>query len=323
MPGQVSTARFGLNVSGAFQRFTATTTAPAGATIDVASQDRGVPAGGALRIDVTISGGDLADGQYFGGITLHSASGTTDVFIPVAWNKTQAGGTSSPRPVPPTIDSIDHGGPPFGYVPLSRSFTLLAGVGDDSITNVAVRSFAYGGETYDTVGIVSDGYVVIGGGDASDVSYVPQDLPDVSPPNNVVAPFWTDLNPDVGGHMYAGELTDGTDSWAVFEWSHVRFYGAGATVSFQIWIHEGPTESVTFVYGSDVPRYGDGGSGLEIGAENRDGRARPSFPRSRRQGQAGASPPLRPPRDDDRRPRERRRADSRPPALVASVRCLG
>ncbi len=335
MPGEVSTTRYGLNVTGFPLTFTASTSAPAGAAIEVTSPDWAVPVGGTLQIDVTISGVDLADGQYFGSITLDAGSFKNDVFIPVAWIKNQAdvtmshscdptsigvgesaacqvtlqnfnsgaanvdldvsspddpdlaiqnvsapgvpGGTgftfsgSLDPAVPPTIDSIDPGGPPYGYVPLAGFFAPLGGVGDETITNFGVSSFEYGSETYDEVGMVSDGYVVIGGGDSSDVNYIPQDLPDPARPNNVIAPFWTDLNPDFGGQMFAGELTDGIDSWVILEWSSVSFYDEVATVSFQIWIQEGATEAVTFVYGLDVPGFGDAGSGLEIGAENRDG----------------------------------------------------
>jgi hypothetical protein len=58
------------------------------------------------------------------------------------------------------------------------------------------------------------------------------------------------------------------------EWSEVSLYSTPDTVSFQIWIQTGATESVTFAYGADVPTSGDpgaGGVGLQIGAENRDG----------------------------------------------------
>lgn len=336
MPGEISTSRFGLNVSPFFQNFTASTVAPAGATIDVTSPSWGVPSGGTLQIDVTISGVDLADGQYFGSITLHPASSANDVFIPVAWIKTQgdvrlshtceptaigigstsacqvtvenfaqgpanadldvsspdapdlaiqnisapgiAGGTGFTfsgtlgGAVPPTIDSIDPGGPPFGFVPLADlGVPPIPDASDESITNLGVGNFEYGSETYDQVGMVSNGYAVIGGGDSTDVSFIPQDLPDPSRPNNVVAPFWTDLNPSSGGQMFAAEISDGVDAWVVMEWAAVSFFDEAATVSFQIWVQEGATESVTFVYGADVPGFGDSGSGLEIGAENRVG----------------------------------------------------
>ena len=46
--------------------------------------------------------------------------------------------------------------------------------------------------------MTSDGYLVAGGGEAADVEFVPQDMPDPAAPNNVLAPFWTDLNGDPG-----------------------------------------------------------------------------------------------------------------------------
>ena len=48
------------------------------------------------------------------------------------------------------------------------------------------------------IGVTSDGYLVAGGGEAADVEFVPQTLPDPTRPNNVLAPFWTDLNGEHG-----------------------------------------------------------------------------------------------------------------------------
>ena len=117
--------------------------------------------------------------------------------------------------------------------------------------------------------MVSDGYAVIGGGTSSDVNYLPQDIPDPGRPNNVVAPFWTDMNTAFGGAMYIGGLSDGVNTWIVMDWENVAVYTSQAPVSFEIWVQEGSTESVTWAYG-DIPTAGDP-SGLVIGAENRDG----------------------------------------------------
>src|SRR6202008_1615280 len=93
---------------------------------------------------------------------------------------------------PPPIASIDPGGSPAGFLPLADfGFEPIAGTGDETISNFTVPSFRFGSETYDVLGLVSDGYAVIGGGDSSDVTFSPQDLPDPSRPNNLVAPFWT------------------------------------------------------------------------------------------------------------------------------------
>ncbi len=103
MPGEVSTTRYGLNVSGFHQTFSASTSAPAGASIDVTSPSWGVNAGGTLELDVTISGEDLPDGQYFGSITLNPASSANPIFIPVAFIKTQGDVTLSHSCEPTSI----------------------------------------------------------------------------------------------------------------------------------------------------------------------------------------------------------------------------
>jgi subtilisin family serine protease len=87
MPGELSTTRYGVNVSTSRQTFTATTVAPVGATIVVTSPDWSVAPGGTLEIDVAIAGQQLADGQYFGSITLHPSSGANEITIPVAFMK--------------------------------------------------------------------------------------------------------------------------------------------------------------------------------------------------------------------------------------------
>ena len=83
--GELVTARYGRNVSGSAQTFSASVTAPMGATITVTSPDWRVEPGGTLEIDVRIDGGDLAEGQYFGGITLDPASTAHEIFLPVAF----------------------------------------------------------------------------------------------------------------------------------------------------------------------------------------------------------------------------------------------
>ena len=335
MPGELSTTRWGLNVSGQTQAFTATTSAPAGGRIRVTSPNWTVAPGGTLQLRITINGTDLPEGQYFGNITLVPTSGN-QVFIPVAFVRThgkvqltndcaplqisvgtrsrcettvtnddpsQANvslavtssdptglrirGASAPAvsdpvgngftfdgtlsgSVAPPIESIAPGGSPAGYLALSDfGFTPIPGTGDESISNFDVPAYLYGNETYTSVGMVSDGYAVIGGGTGSDVNFQPQHIPDPASPNNVVAPFWTDLNTAFGGAMYIGGLGDGVNNWIVMDWENVAVYTSKAPVSFEIWIQEGPTESVTWAYG-DIPTAGDP-SGLTIGAENRDG----------------------------------------------------
>ncbi len=178
--------------------------------------------------------------------------------------------------LPPSIDAIDAVDPDEtvsgGYLPLSAfGIAPVAGIGDESIVNFTVPSFVYGGEVYDRIGVVSNGYVVIGGGAAGDVEYEPPaSFPDAATPNNVIAPFWTDLNPADGGAIRVGTLVDGTGTqYLAVEWEDVRAWSGGDGNSFQVWIQLGATESSWITYGGALTP--DTASGWLAGAENRDG----------------------------------------------------
>ncbi len=159
--------------------------------------------------------------------------------------------------------------PVGGYLPLSTfGIAPIAGVGDESITNFNVPSFMYAGEVWTRVGIVSNGYVVVGGGTNADVQFANTNLPDANPPNNILAPFWTDLNPPAGGTVRVGTLTDGVNSWLVIDWEGVVNYSDNQPNSFEIWIGVNGTEDINFTY--DAVTGGDGGS-LTVGAENKFG----------------------------------------------------
>jgi hypothetical protein len=182
-------------------------------------------------------------------------------------------GDLSPALGPP-VEAITPGGSPAAYLSLSNFGTPpISGVSDESITNFNVPAFTFGGETYTRVGMVSNGYVVIGGGTADDVLFVPQAIPDPTQPNNLVAPLWTDLDPGEGGTMKIDILTDGTNDWLILEWEDVPIFGTTLLQSFQIWIgldeDASPGDDITFAYGGlDDP--GSAPDGAVAGVENRD-----------------------------------------------------
>ena len=197
----------------------------------------------------------------------------------------QWSGPLSPA-IPPQVTGVTLGSSPAGgYLPLSLfGIAPIAGVGDDTITNFNVPTFFYGGEAYTRLGVVSNGYLVLGGGDSGDIVFTPQHFPNAARPNNVVAPLWTDLNPTVGGGaIRIGTLTDGSTTWLVVDWQKVKNFGNATTHSFQVWIRlatgaagTGPSsEDVSIAYGmggdAGNAGSGDADSGQNWGAENRDG----------------------------------------------------
>jgi len=112
----------------------------------------------------------------------------------------------------------------------------------------------------------------VGGGTAADVQFINQSLPSAAPPNNVLAAFWSDLNPataTAGGGVRVGTLTDGTNTWLVVDFERVPNFSSAAQVnSFQVWIGLAPatgTQDITYAYGAVTA--GDGNL-LTVGAEN-------------------------------------------------------
>ena len=187
-------------------------------------------------------------------------------------------GTLSPA-LPPTVDSITPGGrrPGTCRCRCSASRPSRASATTRSRTSTCPQFF-YGGEPYTRVGVVSNGYIVIGGGAAATSCSLPQTFPNAGRPNNVVALFWNDLNPSAAGTLRIGTLTDGVSTWLVIDWARVRNFSNPTTHSFEIWLGIGTapaSEEVTFAYGTglDAGNAGspDPGSGGNTGAENRTG----------------------------------------------------
>ncbi|WP_243076471.1 S8 family serine peptidase [Microbacterium sp. SS28] len=183
-------------------------------------------------------------------------------------------GTLTPA-LPAAIDSvaITPGGSPAGYIPLSLfgGTLVIDDLGDEGFANLNVSDFTYGSEVFTSVGVTSNGYLVVGGATSADVSYDPSTATGTAPPNNIVAPLWTDLivGGGAGGRVLANTLTDGVSDWLVVEWEDVPSWGGPALNTFQVWIGLNGVDDVSMTYRDDA----DPGTGLAwfVGAENRDG----------------------------------------------------
>jgi hypothetical protein len=166
----------------------------------------------------------------------------------------------------------------LGFVPLADFGVPPDPLGDEDGINYDVPAFQYAGDTYTRIGVTSDGYAVAGGATSADIDFVPQTLPNPNPPNNVLAPFWTDLDGTDTDGVRVAQLCDTStnDCWLVVEWQ-VKLIG-GETVGdtqtkvFQLWLGNNGTEDVTFSYDpANRPTAPPSDYGLTVGAENLDG----------------------------------------------------
>lgn len=165
--------------------------------------------------------------------------------------------------------------PAFPYVDASVGTCGPIGSAADEIyyTWTNVPSFAWGGKSWTGMMMASNGYMVVNGAGADDFASVNQLLPDERRPNNVLAPFWTDLFP---GTLGAGEMrycwyTVGATTWGLWDWRAVRNRANNRLNSFQVRVRFGGVEDVTFAYGSEVSPGSD--RLLTVGAENEYGNA--------------------------------------------------
>jgi subtilisin family serine protease len=216
-----------------------------------------------------------AENQAFGDTTASLAS-TTDLNLLV----TGASGAKVTSPfsvekknVPlaaaiPGVPSVAAGGL-FGYLPLASFGVTPIAVGDEEILNFNVPEFRYNGVRYTRVGVDTNGYLVVGGATAEDneCCNLPDQVPDPARPNNILAPFWTDLDGTGAPGIYAATLRDGTNRWFVVEWQ-MNVWGTTSNRHFQVWIGLNGTQDITFAYDPAALPADPNGQPFLVGAEN-------------------------------------------------------
>lgn len=153
---------------------------------------------------------------------------------------------------------------PFAWV--NTSSGTVVSLGDDD--NVAVSlpfSFPYYGNTYNTVYIVSNGYLALGGPEYS-LSNV--SIPDSAGPNAIIAPFWDDLNPASVGIVRHHLLGSAPNRFWVVEWNGVPPYGQTGSRTFQVILAE--DGRIKFQYG-ELTGFQAQGDSATVGIESPDG----------------------------------------------------
>jgi len=139
---------------------------------------------------------------------------------------------------------------PFGYVPLSLFVPpfALPGNCDDGAFGLTVPAFTFNETTYTSVIWSVNGTLEAGTASGVATSFANQNLPDAAPPNNLIAPFWRDLNLCAGGNWYVANLSAGPNTYTVYEWTDVPHFGSTDAATFQIWIQRAGGPGIWYVY---------------------------------------------------------------------------
>ena len=127
------------------------------------------------------------------------------------------------------MDSNEPTGPVFDWVDITSIGEALT-FNDDQ--NQGPFPFGFDMPFYDgyfnSLRICSNGWLSF---TASSTTYSNVSIPDSDDPNNLIAPFWDDLNPSDGGMVYF--YTNNTDS-AVVSWVEVPRYSDDGSMTFQV-----------------------------------------------------------------------------------------
>ena len=220
------------------------------------------------------NGGAEASASLFsaisGGAKIVSATGAT---VDATGRSASAGPVTlvGPKDAVPAIGSATDT-PAGGFLDLAAFGVAPQPVGDETALNFTVPAFTFGGQTFTRIGVVSNGYLVLGGTNGStDVSYLPQNLPDPVRPNGVLAPYWSDLDGTGQPGIRATTLTDGVNTWLAIQWD-VAIFGDSTPAgkrAMQVWIGLNGTDDISYEFadgtiGATTPA----GTGLTVGVEN-------------------------------------------------------
>jgi hypothetical protein len=141
--------------------------------------------------------------------------------------------------------------------------------------DLAGAAIPFAGQSWTRIGVDSNGYVVMGGGGSEDNNCCNLPTgPDAAPPNNVLAPFWTDLDGSTTEGILVGFLGTATDEWLVIEW-RVAVFGTDDVRTFQVWLGDQSSfdddgeEDIAYTYAS--PPSDPNGQPFLVGAENQLG----------------------------------------------------
>lgn len=158
------------------------------------------------------------------------------------------------------VDSNEPGGPAFQWVDISTTGTLVADVTTDDDTSAPIAlgfSVPFYGTTFNSMRVSSNGWLSF---TSSSTAYSNQPLPNAGAPENLIAPFWDDLNPGGVARIYFQSF----GSRAIVQWHQVpRYSEAGSSMTFQAIVDA--SGSVTFQYLSLVGTVNSATVGIQNG----------------------------------------------------------
>lgn len=237
-----------------------------------------VPAGGATTCNVKVVNNALQEAAVSARTYVGSNLAVTRATSPATVSGGQAVATATLAARQPDAPGIADGSSPAGFLDLAGFGTPPTPIGDEAVLNFNVPQFVYHGQPHTSLGVTSNGYLVAGGAQPSDVDFQPQTVPDPAAPNDVLAPFWSDLDGTGDAGVRVTTLTDGVKTWIVVQADEHVYGQPKNAVRYQVWLGVNGTEDISFAYDPNRPITPDPAIPYVVGAENADGSAGETYP---------------------------------------------
>ena len=159
-------------------------------------------------------------------------------------------------------DSDDAGGPAYRFEDISDSGTDVALADDDSLLVPVGFSFDFYGTAFTNVYIGSNGFLAFDGTGTSSGSYTPSEIPNISTPNSLIAGWWEDLNPALGGTILYETLGSAPNRRLIVQFLDVQHYPGGNPITMQFKLFEG-SDSIEVHYQTVPSDGGNHAAGIE------------------------------------------------------------
>jgi len=171
------------------------------------------------------------------------------------------------------IDS--YSGATYSWMDISGTGTDTGLTSDDQSVNMLIGfSFSFYGNAYTSLWVSSNGFLTFSSSGSTEYSNDP--IPDTDTPNDLIAPFWDDLYPPLGGAIYYETQGMAPNRQFIVEWYDITHISDDGTprshYTFEAILYEGSNE-IKFQYKSMINgtgSYADGRSAT-VGIENTDG----------------------------------------------------
>jgi len=135
----------------------------------------------------------------------------------------------------------------FDWVPTNGMTPLVLSADGVSLAQALPFGFSYFGETQNQVYVGANG--LLGFTNVALGISANSDLPSAALPNAVLCPLWDDLNPELGGSIWFGQLGAAPNRRVIITWAdvpHAITAGEQTRFTFQALLHE--TGEITFQY---------------------------------------------------------------------------